>query len=66
MLKGKPLYKAAREFCEEELIPNLNKSNEEDISEETKDELAAKGADLGLALAIDIAESLHRISVKIG
>jgi hypothetical protein len=64
MLKGKKLYTAAREFCEEQLLPKLNTTD--DLSEDEKDELAAEGANLGLALAIDIAESLHRISVKIG
>lgn len=64
MLRGKQLYKAAREYAEQELIPNLD--TDSDISEEVKNEIAEKGANLGIALAIDVAESLHKIATKVG
>lgn len=63
MLKGKQLYAAAREFVEDEVVPVMSAT---DLSDEASDELAEKGAMLGAALLIDIAESLHKIAIKIG
>jgi hypothetical protein len=63
MLKGKALYKAAREFSEEVVVPALNN---DDLTEEEEDTLAHDGALLGLALVIDMAESLNKIATKIG
>jgi hypothetical protein len=57
MLKGKELYRAAREFTDETLLPELAED------EETQ---TVKAAELGIALLVDVAESLHRIAVKVG
>jgi hypothetical protein len=63
MLKGKKLYEEARRFVEEEVVPKLQ---EEEDPEDPTDPIATKGAELGMALAIDIAESLNGIKAKIG
>jgi hypothetical protein len=61
MLKGKQLYEYARHFCDHELLPAMAAQ-----SEDEDDKLKDRAGELGIALAIDIAESLHRISVKVG
>jgi hypothetical protein len=63
MLKGKQLYEVARKFAEEDLVPALN-GNE--VDEEATDAILEKAAELGIALLIDIAESLHGIKAKVG
>lgn len=63
MLKGKQLYKVAREFVEEEVVPAISES---DLDPEREEALIEKSAEIGLGLLIDIAESLHGIKAKIG
>lgn len=63
MLKGKPLYKAVREFGEDTVIPLMI---EQESEGDPTDPVATQAAALGIALLVDIAESLHRIGVKLG
>lgn len=63
MLKGKALYKAAREYTDETVIPLVEEQADED---DPTAPVVTKATELGIALLVDIAESLHRISVKIG
>lgn len=63
MLKGKQLYKECREFGENEVIPLMK---EQEADDDPTAVVATKAAELGIALLVDLCESLHRISVKIG
>jgi hypothetical protein len=67
MLKGKELYAAVREsgdelvgFMEGEALASSTGPDK------VKEELQIKAVELGIALLADIAESLRRISVKVG
>jgi hypothetical protein len=63
MLKGKSLYAKCREFGEETVIPLMEEQEDDD---DPTAPVATRAASLGIALIVDIAESLHKISVKIG
>lgn len=63
MLKGKRLYDAARSFTEDQLVPSLNN---DDLTEEAKDDMVNDATLLGVALLVDVAESLHKIATKVG
>lgn len=65
MLKGKQLYKEAREFVDEQMLPMLAEERSEDEDDAKVDEVKDKAVELGLALLIDVAESLHGIKAKI-
>lgn len=67
MLKGKRLYDEAREFVGDTIMPMLEDERKvgPEVDRETN-EVKDKGIEIGLALLIDMAESLHKIAVKIG
>lgn len=64
MLKGKELYREVRKFGEDTLVPAMN--DKDNLGPEVEEALAEEAVLLGIALLTDIAESLHRISVKVG
>lgn len=63
MLKGKPLYEAARAFADDILVPGLD---DKDMTDEKTTAVLQDSATLGIALLVDVAESLHKISTKVG
>lgn len=67
MLKGKQLYTAARAYVDDEIMPMLEQERKEgpEVDKETN-EVKDKGIEIGLALLVDVAESLHKIAIKVG